>query len=103
MKQISIFLKDFIGTFVNFMFIFLVGLTQIISYVLETIVNLVQDIVIPNLLNLFLDLSYISLIVYQGIVSSTSNVCLMLSKFFLVVSQSTHEKSEELIRKHWIT
>lgn len=101
MNQIKTFVKDFFSYYFSAIVELLLIITEIIIHIFKIIINFTTNVVKPNLLEFFADVCFILLIVYQSFLAVTSNCCLGISKLFLYISKITHDKSEELLNRHW--
>lgn len=89
------------------MFLIIIGsaaiaLVEVTTLTIYSLQRFFYNILVPFVIEMMADVNCITIVVYQGLMSVTSDVALMLSKWLLNISQITHNKSEELIHKSWI-
>ena len=102
MKSIKQFLTDFVGMFIIIIGSAAIALVELSTQIIYFLQSFCYNIVIPFIVEMMADVNYITIVICQGLMSVTSDVALMLSKWLLNISQITHNKSEELIHKSWI-
>ena len=101
MRSIKKFLTDFVGFYFIILGTFFVGLFEIVTQIIFALQKLWYGVLLPNLVELFADVFFMSLILYQSYLSCSSNICLSLSKIFLRLAEYSHKRSEEVIERTW--
>jgi hypothetical protein len=102
MKNINRFITDFVGMFLIVIGSAAIALMETTTLIIYSLQRFCCNILIPFMIEMMADVNYVTIVIYQGLVSSTSDVSLMLSKWLLNISQITHNKSEVLIHISWI-
>lgn len=102
MKTIKRFITDFVGMFLIIIGSAAIALVEVTTLIIYSLQRFCYNILIPFMIEMMADVNYITIVIYQGLMSVTSDVALILSKWLLNISQITHNKSEELIHKSWI-
>lgn len=101
MKSCKSFVKDFFFFFINLVLEGILLISQVINYTVYTIIMFIKNVIVPNIMHLLSDLSFIALIFSQGVLSALSSTLLLLSKLFLFWAEYLHYKSEQIINKTW--
>jgi len=102
MKSINRFITDFVGMFFIIIGSAAIALVETIALIIHSFQRFCYNMLIPFMIEMMADVNFIAIVVYQGLMSGTSDLALLLSKWLLQISQITHNKSEELIHKSWI-
>lgn len=87
----------------SFIFSFFLFLYDFSIQIYYSIKRIVVNIIVPHILQFLVDIHFISLIVFQGILDIVQRLCLFLSKNLLNFASKCQEKSKELIDRTWIS
>lgn len=101
MNKIKQFSSDFIGTFLNFIFIAINVTVHLAYHIIYTIYKFFTNVIRPAFIELLADLSFIGLIIAEMYYELASRVCLFISKNLLKYSKHCTNKSEEIIERTW--
>jgi hypothetical protein len=102
MKSINRFITDFVGMFLIIIGSAAIALVETTTLIIYSLQRFCSNILIPFMIEMMADVNYVTVVIYQGLMSAASDVALTLSKWLLKASQIAHNKSEELIHKSWI-